>query len=252
MTHPPAFQLYTDDWLGSTKIALMSPAEEGAYVHLLCHCWNDPSCSIPNEDAKLAVLSRLGEQWFNGASITLRACFTPHPRHPERLCNARLLAEFTSLQKFRRDKQRAGKIGGMKSGVSRRQMKEKEPEIDTKHTSVSASSKTQAKRTSSSSSSSSILREEKKAVSTSLNTASSVQANGQKTRRKRLTDDDFLTELKQNAAYSGIDIERELGKLQAWLLSPKGRGKQLTHNRFLSWLNNADRPMLTRKERFPL
>jgi len=155
---PPAFQFYADDWLGSTKIALMTPAEEGAYVRLLCHAWNDPDCSIPDDDEALEVLSRLGEGWQNGSGLKLRMCFTPHPRKLGRLCNARLLAEFKSLQKFRRDKQRAGKIGGVKSGVSRRQIRAKDTEADLKQCFVSASSKTQAKRSSSSSSSSSIKK----------------------------------------------------------------------------------------------
>jgi hypothetical protein len=34
----PAFQFYPSDWLASMAIMLMTPAEEGAYVRLLCHC----------------------------------------------------------------------------------------------------------------------------------------------------------------------------------------------------------------------
>jgi uncharacterized protein YdaU (DUF1376 family) len=160
MTRAPAFQLYVNDWLSSTKICTMTPSEEGAYIRLLCHAWNGADCSLPDDDAVLAVLSRLGEDWHKGAGSTLRQCFTPHPRKPGALCNVRLLAEFKLLQKFRRDKQRAGKLGGVKSGVSRRHLKEKEVDRHTKHTFVSASSKTQAKRTSSSSSSSSILKKD--------------------------------------------------------------------------------------------
>jgi hypothetical protein len=57
----PAFQFYPDDWLSSPKISTMTPAEEGAYIRLLAYTWNDPDCTIPNDDASLAILSRLGE-----------------------------------------------------------------------------------------------------------------------------------------------------------------------------------------------
>ena len=40
-----------------------------------------------------------------------------------------------------------------------------------------------------------------------------------------MPDETFVAQLKQNAAYQGLDIDREMGKLQAWLLTPKGKGK---------------------------
>jgi len=56
-----------------------------------------------------------------------------------------------------------------------------------------------------------------------------------------LSDDAFLASLRKNPAYEGIDIDRELGKLDAWLLTPRGRGKQKTRQRIVNWLNRADR-----------
>ena len=50
----PAFQFYPNDWLSSQNITLMTPAEEGAYIRLLCYAWADPDCSIPNDDEILA------------------------------------------------------------------------------------------------------------------------------------------------------------------------------------------------------
>lgn len=53
----------------------------------------------------------------------------------------------------------------------------------------------------------------------------------------------FLAALKGNAAYRGIDVDREAGKLKAWLLTPRGRGKKFTRQRFVNWLNRADREL---------
>ena len=56
-------------------------------------------------------------------------------------------------------------------------------------------------------------------------------------------DADFLAALRTNPAYQGIDIDRELGKLDAWLLTPKGRGKKKTRARIVYWLNGVDQPV---------
>ena len=79
MNRPPAFQLFVNDWVSSPTITMMTPAEEGAYIRLLCYAWADPDVSLPDDDDSLAKLSRLNEQWFNGSSTTLRACVVLPP-----------------------------------------------------------------------------------------------------------------------------------------------------------------------------
>ena len=102
----PAFQFYPTDWLGSTAITLMSPAEEGAYIHLLCHAWGAPDCGLPDDDEALAKLSRLDTEWGKGASTTLRKCFTPKGN---RLYNERLLAERKKQTEWREKSAKGGK-----------------------------------------------------------------------------------------------------------------------------------------------
>jgi hypothetical protein len=67
-------------------------------------------------------------------------------------------------------------------------------------------------------------------------------------RQVQLTDGEFIDELRRNPAYRHLDIDMELGKLQAWLKTPRGRGKANTRQRFVAWLNRAadeQRPMMT-------
>ncbi len=64
-----------------------------------------------------------------------------------------------------------------------------------------------------------------------------------KTGRAVLLDDAFLDELRINPAYKGIDIERELHKMDAYFLTPRGRGKKKTRGFVVNWLNRIDRPM---------
>ena len=50
----------------------------------------------------------------------------------------------------------------------------------------------------------------------------------------------FLTKLKENSAYKGIDIDKELSKMDAWFLTPKGRGRKKTKAFIVNWLNKID------------
>src|SRR5215469_15168602 len=109
VNRPPAFQFYPKDWLSSKKIVTMTLEEEGAYIHLLAHCWDSPDCTLPDDDTELAQLSRLGERWFSGGSAKLRACFLPHPKKSGRLLNARLLEERKKQEAWRRKSREGGK-----------------------------------------------------------------------------------------------------------------------------------------------
>lgn len=54
----------------------------------------------------------------------------------------------------------------------------------------------------------------------------------------------FLDSLKNNPAYKGIDIDRELSKMDAWLLLPKNKNRQKTPRFILNWLNKIERPLV--------
>jgi hypothetical protein len=54
---------------------------------------------------------------------------------------------------------------------------------------------------------------------------------------------DFIAAIRILPAYQGIDIDRELGKMQAWLLTPKGRNRKLTKRFVVNWLNGVDAPI---------
>ncbi len=55
------------------------------------------------------------------------------------------------------------------------------------------------------------------------------------------TDEEWLNGLKKNPVYSGINIDRELGKMQVWLsLRP---GRKMTRRFIVNWLNKIDAPI---------
>lgn len=59
----PAFQFYPTDYLGSQRVQMLTLEEEGAYVRLLCYCWQHGT--IPDDADQLARL--IGK----GASTTV-------------------------------------------------------------------------------------------------------------------------------------------------------------------------------------
>jgi len=63
--------------------------------------------------------------------------------------------------------------------------------------------------------------------------------------RVDVTPQDFITSLKTNPAYRGIDLETEFGKMDAWLLAHPHRKK--TDRFIVNWLNRADRVIETKK-----
>ncbi len=88
-TKSPAFQFYPDSWLSSLDITLMTPAEEGAYIRLLCHAWLSPDCGLPTDSNALRTLSRLGSAWSKSEAL-IKSKFR---EQDGRLFNDRLLEE---------------------------------------------------------------------------------------------------------------------------------------------------------------
>ena len=106
MPKSPAFQFYPKDWLGSTKVDLMTLEEQGGYLRLLCHAWNNEGCDLPDDDDKLSKLSRLHEGWFNGSSEIIKECFL---LKKGRLVSERLLEERKKQQEWAEKSSKGGK-----------------------------------------------------------------------------------------------------------------------------------------------
>ena len=57
---------------------------------------------------------------------------------------------------------------------------------------------------------------------------------------KKADDEEWLNEIAANPAYAGINVRHELGKMQAWCSVNR---KQPSRQRFINWLNRAERPI---------
>ena len=80
-------------------------------------------------------------------------------------------------------------------------------------------------------------REEKRSIGSSTDTQNSKR--GTSPSRTVLSDADFLETLRKNPAYARLDMAEQMGRLDAWLTTPRGRGKQKTRGRVVNWLNRA-------------
>jgi len=113
-SRPQSMPLFADAWIGSQSISLMTPEEEGAYVRLLLHAWRSDTCTLPADDASLAVLSRLGERW-NTCSDRIRSCFSVCVQDASRIFNEKQYEIRMNHEEFWRQRQ----VAGIASGKSR-------------------------------------------------------------------------------------------------------------------------------------
>ncbi len=58
-----------------------------------------------------------------------------------------------------------------------------------------------------------------------------------------LSDEDFINQLRLDPKFEAINIDAELVKMNKWLESEKGAGRNLTRNFVVGWLNKAEPPL---------
>lgn len=117
MSKPRPMPFWAEDWLTSMAVQTMSLEEQGGYFRLLCYCWTARGHALPDDDAKLLLLSCLNrETWDRG---NVRAMFTTHPTIPSAVSNPKLLEVSAEDLEYRSNKAKAGKI----SARARRQQK---------------------------------------------------------------------------------------------------------------------------------
>ena len=111
LNKPPAFQFYASDYLSSSKVQRMSLEEQGAYVRLLCYCWEDGS--IPSNFTELAKLCNITRRKIENIWPHLSDCFQVSDI-PGRLVNAKLEAVRLQQIEHRQRQVEHGRIGAEK------------------------------------------------------------------------------------------------------------------------------------------
>lgn len=214
MGKAPAFQLYAQDFDMDT--ASWSSSEVGIYMRLLMYEWVNGA--LPNDMKSLARICRMdGGNFSKCWCPNVKGKFTINAKGE--LTNRRLEEEREKQLNYRESQTKKGKIGNAKRwGNDRRGDSNGDGNGDRTDIALQSSS------------SSSTSKPKVKNV-----------GRAQKKRATPLTDEEFIKALKANPAYKDIDFDKEMGKLDAWLLTPRGHGKRKTHARILNWLNKCER-----------
>jgi uncharacterized protein YdaU (DUF1376 family) len=76
-TKSPAFQFYPNEFIGDEEQALMSLAEAGAYIRLLCRCWTNGS--LPDSVPALAQLCGSSPNQMTKMWPAVKKCFKLRP-----------------------------------------------------------------------------------------------------------------------------------------------------------------------------
>jgi uncharacterized protein YdaU (DUF1376 family) len=98
---PPAFQFYTDDFLGGTMN--FTDSEAGLYIRLLCVQWN--TGSVPDDDLELKNYGK-GETPVDRIRLKFKKCADGNLR------NSRMEIERKKQKAFRKSRSENGKLGG--------------------------------------------------------------------------------------------------------------------------------------------
>jgi uncharacterized protein YdaU (DUF1376 family) len=110
-SNAPWFKQYAESWLVETS--LMTPEQEGAFARLLCYAWNNAEapCMLPNDDAELAAMSRLGTDRWKKSKARLLKHFLVDPR-TEMLYHPAQYEQWLEMQDAHRRRSSAGARGG--------------------------------------------------------------------------------------------------------------------------------------------
>jgi uncharacterized protein YdaU (DUF1376 family) len=237
----PYFAFYPKDFIGDSKVQLMNAMERGAYISLLCVAWNErPSASLPDNDMMLARWSCLSIEEFQSHKEIIMAPFKL--RDDGRWYQKRLESEAAKAGKVSETKRRAAK-GRWEDVIDARAMHmDSTCNAHAVHMQCNSEPEPEPEPESE-------PEPEKEVLSVQPSNQDSKSSNSvsdkpkQTTHRVQLADEEFLSELRATGAYDGIDLDAELRKMRAWLLTPKGRGRKLTRQFVVNWLNKVDRPL---------
>lgn len=104
----PAFQFYPKEFLMDGNVAGMSLQERGAYITLICVCWQEGT--LPVDPKRLANMVGVPFRQFNNLWPALSVCF----RETEgRLVHPRLEKEREKQENYRRRQSDKGRASGI-------------------------------------------------------------------------------------------------------------------------------------------
>jgi hypothetical protein len=235
----PWFPFYGRDFFCDETVKTFTARQIGFYTYLLWNQWEHGS--IPDLDACLCfplIRSALYDEEMeisrqnllmsgpgqsmpytvrNEVKCILLGCFLKHPTLKNRFVNPR-------LEQIKRDQEEERLINqqrGKKSWESRR---------NGHHVSTISSPDGDH-----------VVGEANQSQSQSQNQKEEKKKT--RARSKKLSDEEWLTQLRTDPAYQHVDFDHEWGKMDRWLRLPEHRGRERTRQFVLNWLDKIPRPL---------
>lgn len=215
MKKSPAFQFYATDYLGSQRVQMLTLEEEGAYIRLLCYCWQHGS--IPSKHSEIARL--VGKGCSTNLARVVSEMFDKHPNDQFKMIHSRLESEKNKQAAWREK----CSVGGAKSAESKKLA----------HTVLQLPLTLP-------------LQGSFNIPSPSPSSVSILQKKAVVAKESPQTPDEIISELKSNPAYSQIDVGREFHKMSAWCSVKR---KTPSKARLINWLNRVEQPIAASKSR---
>lgn len=104
----PSFQFFPKDFLADENVALMTMAERGVYITLLCFCWTEGS--VPSSIQSIARLCSMSSGSIKKMWPTIQRCFV---ETDNRFRHKRLDAEREKQAAWRNKLAESGRKGGL-------------------------------------------------------------------------------------------------------------------------------------------
>ena len=97
---------------------MMTREQELAYLRLLIHQGDSADCKLPDDPDKLAFMARMTPEEWKTKGAPVRSKFVSEGG---KFYNKKLLDQRKEMERFRKAKKEAGRQGGIRSGLARKQ-----------------------------------------------------------------------------------------------------------------------------------
>jgi uncharacterized protein YdaU (DUF1376 family) len=213
----PAFQFYASDFIAGT--VQFTAEEAGVYIRFLCYQWMNGG--LPSEKNRIRAIAG-----FTNQPESIAAPLAKFMLGNDGIYRNKRLEEVRAAQdENRRRKSESGKAGAVaKWGDGKRMAMPLQADGTAKVLPLAKDSSPTPTPT--------------PTPSPIPDSNSDVGAKG--SRLASICDDDWIAALKANPAYEGVDVAKELGKMNTWCAA---NYKQPTRRRFVNWLNRCDKPL---------
>ena len=214
MGKAPAFQFYVKDWLGDPQLQMASSSSRGIWINALCFMWEAPERGkIVGEKLSMArmLLANNGDfDHFLEEAQLLQFCDVS-VTETSRVTECSKIVTLINRRMFRDGKEK-------ENHRLRQERYRQKSKCDAKVTGLSSSSSSSSKK--------------------------------ENIKRKKITDEEWLQEIRNNPAFEGVDIDKQLSLMDAWLSTKPG--KQKTRRFIVNWLSRADKPIKTKSTQHPI